>query len=294
MELVKNKHKNKPIQIGIVGFGEVGQIFAKGILEYNKHVYVYDILLEKNKKLIIDNINEIGVKPIDNIEELGQKCDLIFSLVNSSASIDVAKKISCKMKEDTIFIDLTTSTSKMKSESEEIITSKKGIYVDGAIMGTVVIDKNRVPLLIAGNNAEEIKTELESLGFKPQTINQPNGGAASIKMLRSIFMKGLEALILETMITAKQYEVSEEVLNSISKTIDNSSFTDFVNALITTHVIHKNRRHKEVTDGLNLIQDIEGPSFVTEGVISFFLHSTRKEMSESNNIDQILEEYYLK
>lgn len=285
----------KGLRVGIIGFGEVGQVFAKGLLEKTKHVFIYDILLEKNKNLITEKINNIGVQAVDGIEQIGECCTLIISLVNSSASEVVAAEVAKGIRKGTVFLDLTTSTPLVKSKSEKIIVSNGGIYVDASIMGTVATEQQQVPLLIAGEQSVKVQALLNSLGFNCQAINHPNGGAASIKLLRSIFMKGLEALILETMITAKNYGVSDEVMQSISKTINNNDFTTFANALITTHVIHKNRRYKEVLDSCNLIKEAELSPFVTEGVISFFSNSLKmdidQEVIQSNNVTQILDQY---
>ncbi|MGG0251693.1 NAD(P)-binding domain-containing protein [Peribacillus frigoritolerans] len=285
----------KGLRVGIIGFGEVGQVFAKGLLEKTKHVFIYDILLEKNKNLITDKINNIGVQAVDGIEQIGECCTLIISLVNSSASEVVAAEVAKGIRKGTVFLDLTTSTPLVKSKSEKIIVSNGGIYVDASIMGTVATEQQQVPLLIAGEQSVKVQALLNSLGFNCQAINHPNGGAASIKLLRSIFMKGLEALILETMITAKNYGVSDEVMQSISKTINNNDFTTFANALITTHVIHKNRRYKEVLDSCNLIKEAGLSPFVTEGVISFFSNSLKmdidQEVIQSNNVTQILDQY---
>ncbi|MEK3646341.1 NAD(P)-dependent oxidoreductase [Aeribacillus sp. FSL M8-0235] len=283
------------LRVGIIGFGEVGQVFAKGILDKIESVFVYDILLESNRDLIIDKINHIGAQAVDRIEQIGECCTLIISLVNSAASEAVAAGVAKGISKGTIFVDLTTSTPLVKSKSEKLIVSNGGIYVDASIMGTVATEGQKVPLLIAGEQAEEVQALLNSLGFNSQAITHPNGGAASIKLLRSIFMKGLEALVLETMVTAKKYGVADEVMESISKTINNNDFTTFANALITTHVIHKNRRYKEIMDSCNLIKEAEIPPYVTDGVVTFFSNSINididQQVIQSNNVSEILKEF---
>lgn len=286
------------INIGIIGFGEVGKIFADGILKNhsNANVYVYDILLEKNHSEIIENIKKIGATPVKTIIDLSHACDMVFSLVNSSASIHVAQEFSKELNRNVIFIDLTTSTPQDKNMSETYLVEKNGKYIDGAIMGTVATEKNKVPLLLSGNHASLAEQSLAQLGFNCQVVELPNGASASIKLLRSIFMKGLEALLLETAVTAKNYGVYNEVLESVAKTLNNNEFKTFGNALIKTHMIHKTRRYKEVQDSLKLIKDAHLESFVTDGVVSFFSNSVNMEFEpsilESDNVDHILD-YYL-
>jgi 3-hydroxyisobutyrate dehydrogenase-like beta-hydroxyacid dehydrogenase len=285
------------MNVGIIGFGEVGQVFAMGLLKNNPNVkvYVYDILLEKKQTEIEDKIFNIGAEPVYHIDKLSQKCEIVLSLVNSSASINVAKEFSKELESQAIFIDFTTSTPQDKKISEKLVQDQKGLYVDAAIMGTVATEKYKVPLLLSGSHASETEQHLTKLGFNCQIVELPNGASSSIKLLRSIFMKGLEALILETMITAKNYGVNKEVLDSISNTLNNNDFTTFSNALITTHMIHKNRRMKEVSDSLKLITDANLQPLVTEGVLSFFSNSVNKqidsEIAQTNDIEKILEVY---
>ncbi|MFE7083606.1 NAD(P)-binding domain-containing protein [Priestia megaterium] len=290
-------NKANSLRVGIIGFGEVGQIFAKSLLEKTDDVFIYDILAQNSQSFMADKISSIGAQVVERIEQLGEYCTLIFSLVSSSASETVASGIAKKIGKGTIFVDLTTSTPQVKTRSEKLIEATGGIYVDASIMGTVATEQQQVPLLIAGEHSEKIQKLLTKLGFNCQAISLPTGGAASIKLLRSIFMKGLEALILETMITAKNYGVSDEVMESISKTINNNDFTTFARALITTHAIHKNRRYKEVLDSCNLINEAGFPPCVTEGVISFFSNSTKMDIDqkiiESHDVEKILDQYSL-
>lgn len=278
------------MNIGIIGFGEVGRIFAKGLIECGHNVYVYDVLID-------EAVNELGAIPVKRIQLLGETCSLIISVVNSAASEKVSADIAESFTEGAMLLDLTTSTPFKKQNNEQIITAVGGTYVDGAIMGTVATDQFKVPLLIA-DDREMTKSELlRSIGFNAKGVELPNGGAASIKLLRSIFMKGLEALLLETMMTATKYNVADQVMESISTTINNNDFTKLSNALMITHTIHKNRRYKEILDSNNLIKESKLSSHVTEGVISFFSNSVSIELDksiiEAPDVQKILEEYIL-
>lgn len=281
--------------IGIIGFGEVGQVFASGLLENNPNarVYVYDILLEKKENDMDEKIIRFGAEPVHRIDQLAHKCEIVFSLVSSSASISVAKEFAKELDGQKIYVDFTTSTPQDKKTSEKAIQDKKGLYVDAAIMGTVATEKSKVPLLLSGDHAAETEKQLTALGFNCQIVDLPNGASASIKLLRSIFMKGLEALVIETMVTARNYGVEKAVLESISKTLDNNDFTAFSNALITTHVVHKTRRMKEVSDCIKIITDANLEPSVTEGVLTFFKNSVNKQMenelAQTKDISVILD-----
>ncbi|MBP1930199.1 NAD(P)-binding domain-containing protein [Ammoniphilus resinae] len=287
-------------KVGLIGFGEVGQAFAKGLVEKTNQVWAYDIVFETPNHPLAVKAREMGVQPTQQLEEIGAHCSLILTLVNSSSSETVAQNIAPALSSRTIYLDLTTSTPQMKARSEQFISSYAGMYVDASIMGTVATEQHRVPLLIAGANGEKVKFQLDRLGFNATVIDQPNGAAASIKLLRSIFMKGLEALVIETMLTAENYKVSDEVMKSIANTLNHNDFTQFANTLITTHVLHKKRRHKEVQDSYSLITEANLEPHVTQGVLSFFGESVKKEinmdhlrLSKEEAVKDILHQYLL-
>ncbi|MEM1503689.1 NAD(P)-binding domain-containing protein [Domibacillus sp. 8LH] len=100
-------------------------------------------------------ISKIGVNAAERIEQIGEYCDVIFSLVSSSASQTVAEGVVKGIKKGAIFLDLTTSTPQVKTKNEMLIASNNGIYVDVSIMGTVATEQMRVPLLIAGEHSEK-------------------------------------------------------------------------------------------------------------------------------------------
>lgn len=116
------------------------------------------------------------------------------------------------------------------------------------------------------------------------------------QIVAKYFYEGIEALIIETAITAKNYNVYNEVFESIANSMDNHDFKTFSNTLIKTHMVHKSRRCKEVKDSLNLIKEAHLDLFVTEGVANFFSNSVYKQIESdilvSHNVEHILD-YYL-
>lgn len=281
---------------GIIGFGEVGQILALGLLENDQNVVVYDTRLANPEDSVGESIQKIGAQQVSSLRELAEKCDVVFSLVPSSVSNLVSNNFALNIREGTFFLDLTTSLPEVKKKSATRINSADGIYIDVSIMGTVATEKYQVPLLIAGEQAEEVKKIFNEFGLNSKVISRNIGAAASIKMLRSIFMKGIEALLFETMLTAEKYEVRKEVMDSISTTMRNNDFEKLADTLIITHIQHRERRHKEVQESISLVKEADIYPYVTEGVLSFFSNSVNKNKSNfflHNNVEEILQ-YQLK
>src|SRR5699024_10214375 len=129
-------------------------------------------------------------------------------------------------------------------------------------------------------------------------LNKPIGSAASIKLLRSIFMKGIEGLIIESLGAAEYYGVKKEVLNSIIKTMSTNDFENICSTLIYTHSLHNKRRLNEVIESQKLIEEANLPSDITNGTRLFFERSTSLKWNindeNKHNSKEILQDYISK
>lgn len=279
--------------IGIVGYGEVGKVFAGGLIQNNFDVHVYDLLTEQGHEEVLKDIKNKGATPALSISDLVNKSEVILLLVNSAATKDVIASITKTKQKPLTIIDLTTSKPYTKKNCKIEIENyhPEAIYIDGAIMGTVATEGFNVPLLLASENEEIMLTIKKELTMNIKILVGEVGKAASIKLIRSVFMKGLEALLLESMIAAKKYNVDQNVMESISMTLNNNDFNKFGEALIKTHVIHKNRRYKEILDSIKLIEDAKIEPYVTQGVKHFFEYSVERDVKPSQSIDEILTAY---
>ncbi|GIN15720.1 dehydrogenase [Shouchella clausii] len=279
------------LSIGFVGFGEVGRHFAENVLTTQEELYIYDPFLDKS---VLDQYGN-KVKSVETTSILSENCNVFFLLVGSSVAIKVTDEITSSIQKESIFIDFTTSSPLVKEQNKDKVETRGAYYIDAAIMGTVATQGSKVPILLSGNRVAEVNSLLNSIGFDGNYLDRDAGAAASIKLIRSIFMKGLEALTIEALTTAQYYGVRQEVMNSIATTLDNNKFEEFANALIQTHVIHKERRLKEVNDSEKLIKEAGLNSFVTEGVLEFFENSVnRVNISEEKvEIDDILQTYII-
>jgi 3-hydroxyisobutyrate dehydrogenase len=280
------------LDAGIIGFGEVGQVIAAGLKASGQNVMVYDTQLLDASYPLIEIAERLKVKTTGNLLQLAESCNVVFSLVPSNVSTVVAKNFSENIQKGTYFLDLTTSLPSVKKQNAKIIRQADGIFTDVSIMGTVATEQYNVPLLLAGEHAREVQEIFQVFGLNSKVISEIVGAAASIKMLRSIFMKGIEALLFETMLTAEKYQVRDEVMDSISTTMKNNDFEKLADTLIITHIKHRERRHKEVKESISLVKEAGIHPFVAEGVLSFFSNSIAAAEVDStihSNVRDILQ-----
>src|SRR5690606_7927784 len=125
--------------------------------------------------------------------------------------------------------------------------AKDGVgLVDGAIMGSITLSGARTPLLLAGAGADKAAEWLAAHGFRCTTLaNAQVGDASALKLLRSLFTKGLEALTVECLLAAESRGLRQQLLEQLA-VVDETPFTEYLEVLVTSHLVHARRRLAEV------------------------------------------------
>lgn len=247
------------MRLGMIGFGEVGYTFAKGLaVAGNAQVYAYDPgqTTGWQGELIQDRAKETGVQLVGDQKQLLKTAEIILGLVPASVSLLVARGISLDLAPGQVYCDLSSASPTAKKEASEIITKAGGSYIDGTIMGSMATYGFGVPLYLSGADADEVAVQLRVVGFEAKAVGPHAGTASAVKLLRSTFTKGIEALVVETFYAAKLSHAEEMVLDSLADTFDQESFRETVNRYLTSSAIHAERRVAEVGGVVELLKEM--------------------------------------
>jgi 3-hydroxyisobutyrate dehydrogenase-like beta-hydroxyacid dehydrogenase len=271
--------------LGIVGFGEVGFGFAKGLKREGLHnILAYDKFWNQDpySDLIQRRAEEAGVKLVPSIEEVVNGVESIFVAVATSVARDVALDARPYLRAGQLYIDVSSSSPRLKKELYEIIRLTGARFVDAAIVGPLPLYGHRVPTLACGPGAGEYKNLFGPFGMDITVIGDEPGQASAIKMFRSIFMKGIEALFLEMLVAAARYNVDKEVLESIAETLEKTPFVVSANRYVTGDAIHAARR----------VHEMEGviETLVEMGLDPVMSLATKKKLEWSASLG--LKEYF--
>jgi 3-hydroxyisobutyrate dehydrogenase-like beta-hydroxyacid dehydrogenase len=143
-----------------------------------------------------------------------------------------------------------------------------GSYVDVAVLGNVAGSRVRAPLAVSGARASEACVHLQDVGFTAWVAGSEVGSASAVKMCRSIFMKGIECLLLETLLAAAAFQVSDAVLQSIEETISSLGFQATVEMLVTTHAVHCGRRSDEMRHVTRMLEEMGLPHDMSSAALA--------------------------
>ena len=192
--------------IASIGFGEAGQAFARpGVRAY-----------DRNGPAIGDAYGATGVIGCETPAEALADADAVFSLVTADQALPAARAYAALLAPGALWLDMNSVAPDTKRAAAQAIATAGGRYVDVAVMAPVLPARLAAPLLLAGPHAAEAEAVLRGHGFTNVAIVGPAiGAASSIKMIRSVMVKGLEALTAECALAAERAGVLEPVIASL-------------------------------------------------------------------------------
>jgi 3-hydroxyisobutyrate dehydrogenase-like beta-hydroxyacid dehydrogenase len=135
--------------------------------------------------------------------------------VTASASVDAARAVATHLSAVPYFLDINSVSPQRKQETAALLANRAR-YVDVAVMGPIHPERHRTPMLLAGPHAGAIEPLLAGLGMRISVAGPQIGAAAAIKMVRSVMIKGIEALTLECFLAARRAGVEDQVMASLS------------------------------------------------------------------------------
>lgn len=261
------------LRIAIIGLGEVGRCYAKPL-----HEAGYELLLceAKPSAAALELSNQCNLPLHNQLGDWLTAADWVISCVTGAFALTVMQQTLKFVKNGIGFADFTTASPEIKRQAAKEASEQGVRYVDTAIMGAISLNGVRTPLLASGQGAEEMKVVIEQSGGRMQVIQDGAAGdAISLKILRSVFTKGMEALSVELLTSAEKQGVREKLYEQLED-IDQTPLRSFIDMLVRTHVIHAKRRAHEVHEANNELISQGLPSLVLPGVEQRFLDTGSK------------------
>jgi 3-hydroxyisobutyrate dehydrogenase-like beta-hydroxyacid dehydrogenase len=239
------------IRIALIGFGEVGQVFARGFLASGRHeVATYDTLFADAAATTTSpaRAQEIGAKPFKSAAEAAAGAKVVISAVTAVSARDVASEAAGYLKPGQIFLDINSVSPDTKRANSAAVEKSGASYVEAAVMAPVPPHGLKVPILLGGKAASQVADLLGPAGMKLEVGSDVIGQASAIKMCRSIMIKGLEAITTECFMTARRYGVEDTIVASLDQSYPSINWEKQAGYLIGRVVEHGRRRAAEMRE----------------------------------------------
>ena len=248
--------RNTP-RVSFIGFGEAGQAIAAGLRDAGiERIAAWDILFPYAEGAHLKAAGEkIGVRLAASEAEAVIETDLIFSAVTAASSLEAARSVAAHLNGNPYYLDINSVSPGRKQETEKLLGGKAR-YVDVAVIAPIHTARHRTPLLIAGPHAQEISPLLAELEMKLSVVPGETGQAAAIKMIRSVMVKGMEALTLECFLAASRAGLLEEVTASLKNNYPTLDFTKIADYNIERMASHGERRAAEMEESSVTLREL--------------------------------------
>jgi 3-hydroxyisobutyrate dehydrogenase-like beta-hydroxyacid dehydrogenase len=243
--------------VGLVGYGEVGRILGEDLRKQDVRVTAYDLKLDTDRAAALRyHASAHGVALAATHADLAAQSDFIVSAVTASQAVAVARACAPAVKPGAWFLDLNSASPGAKRRAATLIDGHGGRYVEGAVMTSMPPTRIKVPLLLGGDGAGELAPLLAELGFNAKVASSELGIASAVKMCRSVMIKGLEAMVIESFTTARAYGVEDAVLASLKETFPGIDWEKQGAYFFQRVIEHGRRRSEEVREVAETVREI--------------------------------------
>ncbi|RVT40124.1 DUF1932 domain-containing protein [Sphingobium algorifonticola] len=255
------------VSAGVIGFGEAGQAFAGA---WSVSAIAFDAATD-DPMLCVAKRRDYARCNISRADTLAQAVvgqHLILSLVTADQALAVALAAARHIMPGALYCDMNSVAPQTKRAAAEAIAAAGAHYIDVAVMAPVHPARLHVPLLVSGAQGEAGAAALRQLGFVHVTVKGVDVGRASaIKMIRSVMVKGLEALTAECMLAAQAAGVLEDVLASLDASEKAIGWSERADYNLDRMLLHGLRRAAEMEEVVRTLEELGTGAVMTQGTV---------------------------
>jgi len=229
----------------IIGFGEVGGLFARDLHAAGvSRIAAYDTAESARARAAATGY--VGVRA--TVAAAATDADAVFVSVTAGSARDAAASLSGGLGRAPFVVDVNSVSPSTKRDAARVVEEAGGRYVEAAVMTSVPPHGLRSPMLLGGPHARGFMALTAPLGMRLTAVSEQVGKASSVKMCRSVMVKGLEALTTECLLAARHYGVEREVLRSLADTLPHEDWPGLARYVISRALLHGKRRAEEMRE----------------------------------------------
>ena len=246
------------IRVALIGYGEVGAIFGAALMQAGiGAVTAFDILIDDARWAAAAGARAArdDVTLASSATAAIANADLIISAVTAASTASAADTIASTCRREAFVLDVNSASPRTKTACAAVVAEAGGRYVEAAVMSSVPPHGIRVPMLLGGPHASALRPALAELGFDAKVGSTTYGVVSAIKLCRSVVIKGMEALMIESLLGARRYGVEREVLASLAETFPGLDWERQATWFWRRVVQHGQRRAEEMREAAVTIGD---------------------------------------
>jgi 3-hydroxyisobutyrate dehydrogenase-like beta-hydroxyacid dehydrogenase len=232
------------MHVAILGIGEVGSTLAHDLLAADVSVSGWD----PNPVNLPDGLQFASSNP-DAVTD----ADVILSANLAAVAVDVAREVLPRLKAGQVYADMNTASPAIKREIDALFQDCPAMFTDVAIMAPIAPKRIRTPMLACSEGAAKFAEYFSPFDMPVTILDEPAGQAATLKLVRSIFYKGLAAVVMETLEAAEQLHLTSYAREQMLTLLNNEQMIDH---MVSGSKLHARRRIHEMDAVIELLEQV--------------------------------------
>lgn len=257
-------------RVAIIGFGELGAALARALRGANRptvRVFSRPRSAPADADALRRRIEAAGAELAATLQSALEDAELVLVCVPGPVSREIAEEARAHVAPDALYADMASASGEDKEAAAAVIATAGARYVDAAVLGAVAVAGARVPILAAGTGAADFAEIGAGFGLAVAAFEAPAGAAARVKLLRSVYLKGRDALIAEMLLAARRHGVEQLVAESISGPGEEVAFPALADRVLASLALHADRRADELQAAAALLRASDVEAAATEGAV---------------------------
>lgn len=243
--------------IALIGLGEVGTILADDLSQRGFSLSAWDVrFADPNSPPSQATASRPFLRRGSDAADAVAGADLVISAVTAARTIDAATAAAAGMAAGSVFVDFNSASPGAKGEAAAAVNGAGARYVEAAVMSPVPPKRLGTPILLGGPHADAVLADLRDIGLSNLSVFSPEYGKASAaKMCRSVMVKGIEALLSESLLAARHYGVDDTVLTSLNDLFPGPDWHKLSRYMISRTMEHGKRRAEEMREVARTVEE---------------------------------------
>ena len=249
--------------VAVIGFGEAGPVFARAFAENGAEVRAFDVAAAGAPEAFRARTSP-GIRLCEDRADAVRGADVVLSTVTAVNAEAAASELSGLLREGQVYVDLNSCGP----DAKRAVAARVGpaVFVEAVAMDTVPVRGAGVPVLLSGPDAAAAEPRLRALGLAAEAIGPEIGMASTVKLCRSVVIKGMEAVFAEAVLAAGAAGVEDRVIGSLDATFPGVDWTATAAYLVSRLAIHGARRAGEMDEASRLLDALGVTPLVTGAV----------------------------
>jgi 3-hydroxyisobutyrate dehydrogenase-like beta-hydroxyacid dehydrogenase len=244
------------MRICLIGYGEVGRILAEDLRTHAQSLTAFDLKLAGPAgDAMRAHAGRHGVALAASHAAAARSAELVVCAVTADQAVPAAEACAPALQTGAFFLDFNSASPGAKVRAAGIVNAAGARYVEGAVMASVPPYRIKVPLLLGGPDAQALAPTLERLGFAARLADARLGVASATKMCRSVMIKGLEAMVIESFTSARHYGVEDAVIASLRETFPGIDWERQAAYFFQRVIEHGRRRSEEMREVAETVRE---------------------------------------